>query len=120
MSLVILLYLAFLCVFSLGFIYRGISLFRNESRESELKRIRVTLKAQENEEVEYAKFRKYDAVISTAAGFLCLMLLPLTFILISDLTQVLAVREIHLIRTCIIAVLFSFLFQKYADRSSQE
>ena len=106
MSLVIILYLAVLCMFSFAYIYKGIRLFRNDSSDAELKRIRMTLKALENDEVEYTKFRKFDAVISTAAGVLCLMLLPVTFLLISDLTQVLSVREIHLIRTCIIAVLF--------------
>lgn len=105
MSFVIILYLAVLSVFTLGYLYRGASLLKNQNDDLSNKRARFTLKAQEDDEVDFTGFRKHNGILSIVIGFLYLILIAITFLFAPNLFGTLTTREIQLIRTCIIAVL---------------
>lgn len=105
MSLVIILYLAVLSAFTLGYLYKGVSLLKKEIDDPGKNRIRFFLKAQENDEVDYVKFRKHNGRLSIVIGLLYLSLAVITFLFAPNIFGTLTTREIQLIRTCIIAVL---------------
>ncbi|MBF9016870.1 MULTISPECIES: hypothetical protein [unclassified Oceanispirochaeta] len=105
MSLVIILYLAVLAVFTLGYLYKGGCLLKNKNDGLSNKRTRFILKAQEDDEVDYVKFRKHNGRLSIVIGFLYLALIAITFLFAPNVFGTLTTREIQLIRTCIIAVL---------------
>ena len=112
MSLVIILYLIVLTVFTFGFLYRGVSLFKRGIDESAKKRIRLILKAQETDVVDFEKFRSYDSRFLIITGLLYLSLIVMTILFVPNITTSLTTREIHLVRTCIIAVLVLYFFRE--------
>ena len=109
MSFVIIFYLAILMFLISGFIYRGINLLRNGINDLRSGKIRQVLKASENDEIDFNRFNKYDAGLSIIAGLLYLVIFLITFRFVSDLTGTPAVRDIHLIRTCIIGMIVIYL-----------
>lgn len=105
MSLVIILYLAVLSVFTLGYMYQGVRLLKNKNDSLRNKRTRFTLKAQEDDEVDFTGFRKHNGRLFIVIGLLYLALIAITFQFAPNLFGTLTTREIQLIRTCIIAIL---------------
>ncbi|MDC7233764.1 MAG: hypothetical protein PQJ58_11065 [Spirochaetales bacterium] len=108
MSLVVILYLAFLTVFTLGYLYKGVNLLKHETDEAGKKRISYSLKAQEGDVVDFDRFRKFNGRLLIVNGLLHLLLLALTFLFVPNLSGSLTTREIHLIRTLIIAALWLY------------
>lgn len=111
MSLVVILYLALLSVFALGYLYQGAGLLKTEMDDAGKKRILFSLKAQENDDVDFIRFRKHSARLSIVMGLLYLSLIALSFALAPNLFRTLTTREIHLVRTCIIAALTLHFFR---------
>ena len=103
MSIVIILYLAVLTAFVFGNLYKGRNLFKPALDDADQQRIRLTIGAQAQDEVSFRPYIKYDAILSILMGFLYLALAGITFLYVPNLWGTLTVREIHLIRTCIIA-----------------
>jgi len=112
MSLVIILYLAVLSVFTLGYFFKGVSSLKNGISETGKKRVVISLKAQNSDKIDFDKFRIYSGKMFIFTGFLYLLLLGITFIFVPNLRGTLENREIHLIRTCIIAIIVLHLFKK--------
>jgi len=88
----------------MGYLYKGVSLLKKNDDLSN-KRTRFTLKAQEDDEVDYVKFKKHNGLLSIVIGLLYLALIAITFQFSPNIFGTLTTREIQLIRTCIIAVL---------------
>ncbi len=109
MSLVIILYLAVLSVFIFGYFYKGINLLKNGNSDRWEKRVILTLKAQGSDKIDFNKFRKYSWTLSIITGFLYLTILGLTFVFVRNLAGIPETREVHFLRTSIIAILILHL-----------
>ena len=111
MSFVIIFYLSMLSLLLLAYISRGINLLRKEIDEPRMKRIRTAFNTGEEDKIEFEKFNKYDAGLSFFTGLLYLFILFITFRLVPELTGKLSDKDIHLIRTCVIAMLVIYLLR---------
>lgn len=111
MSLVIILYLAVLLVFSGGYFYNGVSLLVKGNDPAGRLRGRSILKVQDNDEWDYDKFRKHSGWLLIISGVLSAAILAVTFIGVPNITGTLTTREIHFVRTCIIALLTLYFFK---------
>jgi hypothetical protein len=113
MNSVIILYLATLLTFSLGYIYNGVNLHTKSLNDAGRKRMRLSLNARANDVIDFDRFRKYSGKLSITTGLLYLSLLAVTIILVPNLTGTLNNREIHLIRTFVIAILVLHLSRSF-------
>ncbi len=111
MNIVIIFYLLILSAFSLGNIYSGINSLKIETNDRKRRKISLALKAQDGDDIDYLKFGKNQAVLSLTLSVLYMSLIGLTFTFVPNMIGTLTVREIHFIRTCIIAIIVLHLFR---------
>jgi hypothetical protein len=120
MNSIIILYLAVLAFFSAAYLYRGFKLKTASDDSVSNQNIRRALKSRDNDVIDFNKINKLQTAAALTAGSLILLLIAVTFISVDDLTGTPSAKDIHLMRTLIIALLVIFFSKEVLTGALKE